>query len=425
LPTGTPPPAATIGGTGDFTVSVHGRYKVTVVNGGAKPAVTFNRLGDPLVPPPAPEVDPANWFIVGTVTNPAWTPANKSKSLTPVTGVAGSYSIDLDLVLGSQFKVKTGDTFESGRDLGFDKVTSVTTGLFSNVSGNINSLVSGKFRVTYAFAPSAGTITIAPLGWIGYSTVVTQGSTSTSIEYSNVPTADYGRNTQLRLTAPFDQTKQGVEFDFTGKVDDNYLFKVEGPNAVSAELLVKATGTDQKIIVPIVQLTTTQRATLNLLFVFARTDASTGTLVVRDWKYVDVVTPLAPEWRADGSGATVSVNQQGAMTFTYTTRGQFYLQNAQIAIVGFDGTKTSASVTFTGVSGQQYMFKFEYPGHTDNAEYLVTATGASQTLIIDLTKDKNNVPLTESIRATFNKFVVFSATAANAGSITVNPLTYA
>jgi hypothetical protein len=227
------------------------------------------------------------------------------------------------------------------------------------------------------------------------------------------------------LTAPFDQTKQGVEFDFTGKVDDNYLFKVEGPNSVAAELLVKATGTDQKIIVPIVQLTTTQRATLNLLLVFARTDASTGTLVVRDWKYVDVVTPLAPEWRADGSGATVSVNQQGAMTFTYTTRGEFYLQNAQIAIVGFDGTKTSASVTFTGVSGQQYMFKFEYPGHSNNAEYLVTATGASQTLIIDLTKDKDNVPLTESIRATFNKFVVFSATAANAGSITVNPLTYA
>jgi hypothetical protein len=417
LPSATP---VTIGGTDNFTVSVHGNYKVTLVNG-SKPAVTFDRLGDPIVAPPGPEVDPANWKIVGTMTTPGFTPSNNSLPLLPVSGVAGSYSIDLDLVLDSKFKVKTGDTWQTGRDLGFSAVTSVTTGLFVSDSGDIKSLVSGKFRVTYTFAPSAGTITIAPLGWIGYATVVTQGATSASIAYANVPTADWGRNSQLRLTAPFDQTKEGVEFDFTGKADDNYLFKVEGPLG-NSELLVKATGAEQKLIVPVVQLNPTQRAALNLFVIFARTDGSTGTIVVRDWKYVDSVTPAAPEWRAEG-GATAVMNGT-AMTFTYTARTDFWQQNAQIPVIGFDGTKSSVTIPFTGVAGQQYLFKFEYPGQTNNVEYPVTATGVAQTLVLDLSKDKNNAALTPEIRATFNKFVVFSLTPADAGSITVLPYYY-
>ena len=416
-------------GTGNFKAREHGSYTVTFVS---LPVLTRTfsivRNGDPIVPPPAIEVDPANWFIVGTVTTPNWTPTDKSKSLTPVAGVAGSYSVDLDLVFGSQFKVKTGDTFESGRDLGFDKVTSVTTGLFTDVGGNINSLVSGKFRVTFAFAPSAGTITIAPLGWIGYTNptaaqtlVVAQGATSASISYVNETPAKYDYNAQLRLTAPFDQTKEGVEFDFTGKAGDQYLFKVEGGGAAS-ELMATATGDAQKLIVPVVQLNATQRAGLNLFVIFARTDGSTGTIVVRDWKYVDSVTPAAPEWRAEG-GATAVMNGT-AMTFTYTARTNFYDQNAQIAIVGFDGSKTSVDVTFTGVTGQNYIFKFEYPNHTNNMEYTFTATGSEQTVSIDLTEDKNSGAITEAIRDTFSKFVVFSATPGDAGSITVMPWTY-
>jgi hypothetical protein len=411
LPSATP---ATIGGTDNFTVSVHGQYKVTVVNG-AKPGVTFDRLGDPIVPPPAPEVDPANWKIVGTMTTPGFTPSNNSLPLLPVSGVAGSYSIDLDLVLGSQFKVKTGDAWDTGRDLGFAAVTSVTTGLFSNVDGNINSLVSGKFRVTYAFAPSAGTITIAPLGWIGYATVVTQGTTSASIAYANVPTADWGRNSQLRLTAPFDQTKEGVEFDFTGKADDNYLFKVEGPLG-NSELLVKATGAEQKLIVPVVQLNATQRAALNLFVIFARTDASTGTIVVRDWKYVDSVTPVAPVWEAVGGGASVSMNDT-AMTFTYTTRaGGFYDQFAKLPVFGYDSSKTSLTVSFTGVAGQDYMFKVEFVG--GNREFIVAATGVAQTTTLDLSA------LTPEQRGLINLFVVFSYVKENAGSITITSWTY-
>jgi hypothetical protein len=412
LPSATP---VTIGGTDNFTVSVHGQYKVTVVNG-AKPGVTFDRLGDPIVPPPAPEVDPANWKIVGTMTTPGFTPSNNSLPLLPVSGVAGSYSIDLDLVLNSEFKVKTGDTWESGRDLGFDKVTSVTTGLFSNVGGNINSLVSGKFRVTFTFAPSAGTITIAPLGWIGYATVVTQGSTSASIAYVNPTPADWGKNTQLRLTAPFDQAKEGVEFDFTGKAGDEYLFKVEGPGGVASERFVTATGDAQKLIVPVVQLNATQRAALNLFVIFARTDASTGTIVVRDWKYVDSVTPVAPVWAAVGTSVSVTNN---VMTMTYTnTPATFWDQHAQIAVNAFDGSKTSVTVPFTGVASQEYMFKFEYPGHTNNVEFRAVATGAAQTVIMNLAN------LTPEIRATINKFVVFSTTTGASGSVTVSPYYY-
>ena len=411
LPSATP---VTIGGTDNFTVSVHGNYKVTLVNG-AKPAVTFNRLGDPIVPPPAPEVDPANWKIVGTMTTPGFTPSDNSLPLLPVSGVAGSYSIDLDLVLDSKFKVKTGDSWDTGRDLGFSAVTSVTTGLFVSDGGDIKSLVSGKFRVTFAFAPSAGTITIAPLGWIGYATVVTQGATSASIAYVNPTPADYGKNSQLRLTAPFDQTKEGVEFDFTGKADDNYLFKVEGPLG-NSELLVKATGAEQKLIVPVVQLNATQRAALNLFVIFARTDASTGTIVVRDWKYVDSVTPVAPVWEAVGSGASVSMNDT-AMTFTYTTRsGGFWDQYAKLPVFGYDSSKTSLTVSFTGVAGQEYMFKVEFVG--GNREFIVTATGVAQTTTLDLSA------LTPEQRGLINLFVVFSYVKENAGSITVNSWAY-
>jgi hypothetical protein len=405
-----------IGGSDNFEVTINGNYSVTIDDSVTPVKANFVRLGDPVVRVPVAETDPANWKIVGSLTTPAWTPSNNTLALTPVTGVAGAYSIDLDLVLGSQFKVKTGDTWETGRDLGFDKVTSVTTGLFSNEGGNINSLVSGKFRVTFTYAPSAGTITIAPLGWIGYSTVVTQGATSASIAYENPTPADWGRNTQLRLTAPFDQAKEGVEFDFTGKAGDEYLFKVEGPGGIASELMATATGDAQKFIVPVAQLTPTQRSAINLFVIFARTGGSTGTLVVRDWKYVDSVTPAAPEWRAEG-GATATMNGD-AMTFTYTARTNFWDQNAQINLLSFDGSKSSVTVPFTGVANQEYMFKFEYPGHTNNVEFRVIATGAAQTAVLNLE------PFTPEIRATFNKFVVFSFTPANAGSITVLPWYY-
>jgi azurin len=538
--------ADAISGSDNFEVTVNGNYSVTIDDSVSPLKANFVRLGAPVVRVPAPETDPANWFIVGSLTNPEWTPSDKSLALTPVTDVAGSYSIDLDLLVDQQFKVKTGDTWPTGRDLGFSAVTSNTAGLFANEGGNIKSLVSGKFRLTFTYAPSAGSITIEPLGWIGYSTVVTQGATSTSIAYVNPDPADWGRNTQLRLTAPFDQAKEGVEFDFTGKAGDQYLFKLEGGGAVS-ELMATATGDAQKFIVPVVSLTPAQRSGLNLFVIFARTNASTGTLVVRDWKYVDSVAPAAPEWLAinttvtvvnnvmtmaytntpnefwnqhaaiavigfdgskdsvtvpfngeagqeymfkfeypghtnnvefrvvatgapqttimnlasltaeirssinkfvvfstttgasgsvfvspyvytptwvgEGDGATVAVNA-GAMTFTYTSRPEFYSQNAQLPIIGFDGSKTSVSVTFTGVEDQEYIFKFEYPGHTHNAEYRFTATGVSQTVTIDITKDKNNAEITPAQRATFNKFVVFSAVNTSAGSITVTSLEY-
>jgi len=403
-------------GSGNFEVTINGNYSVTIDDSVSPVKANFVRLGAPIVTPPAPEVDPANWKIVGTMTTPGFNPSNNTLPLTPVTGVSGSYFIDLDLVVDSKFKVKTGDTWESGRDLGFGAVTSVTAGLFVSDNGDIKSLVSGKFRVTYAFAPSAGTITIAPLGWIGYTNVVTQGVSSTSIAYVNTKPANFGHNAQLRLTSAFDQTKEGVEFDFTGKANDQYMFKVEFPGGAASEKFVTATGDAQKVIVPVVQLSPTQRATLNLFVVFARTDESTGTLVVRGWKYVDSVTPDAPVWAAVGTSVSVTNN---VMTMTYTnTPGEFWNQRAEIAVNAFDGSKTSVTVPFTGVAGQEYMFKFEYPGHNNNVEFRAVATGAAQTVIMNLAN------LTPEIRATINKFVVFSTTTGASGSVTVSPYYY-
>jgi uncharacterized repeat protein (TIGR02543 family) len=404
-----------ISGTDNFEVNVNGNYSVTIDDSVSPVKINFVRLGDPIVAP-APEMEPADWFIVGNLTNPQWAPSNKSLALRPVTGVPGSYFIDLDLVLGNQFKLKTGDTWDTGRDLGFSTITSVTTGLFSNEGNNINSLVSGKFRVRINTTPSSEAITITPLGWIGYSTVVTQGATSTSIAYENPGPADWGRNTQLRLTAPFDQTKEGVEFDFTGKAGDEYFFKVEGPGGIASELMTTATGDAQKFVVPVDELTPTQRSAINLFVIFARTGGSSGTIVVRDWKYVDSVNPSSSQWV--GVGTTVNVNSN-VMTMSYTnTPGEFWNQHASLAVSGFVGSKTSVTVPFTGVAGQEYLFKFEYPGHTNNVELRVVATGTAQTATINLSA------LTQQQRSSINSFIVFSTTIGSSGSVVVSPYYY-
>jgi azurin len=216
----------------------------------------------------------------------------------------------------------------------------------------------------------------------------------------------------LPLAKKFTWNFTSVTVPFTGVANQEYMFKFEYPgHNNNVEFRVIATGAAQTAVLNLEPFTPAIRATFNKFVVFSFTPANAGSITVLPWYYT-------PVWTADGTGAAVSVNA-GAMTFTYTSRPEFYSQNAQIAVVGFDGSKTTVSVTFTGVANQSYIFKFEYPGHTHNAEYTFTATGVSQTETIDITKDKNNAEITSAQRATFNKFVVFSAVNTSAGSITV------
>ena len=432
LPTGTPPPAATIGGSDNFTVSVHGSYKVTVVNGGAKPAVTFNRLGDPIVPPPAPEVDPANWFLVGSITDDGtpysdWNPTDKEFAMIPVAGQTGVYEVTLALDPNDLFKVKTGDTWPpapgSGRDLGFAAITSQPAGTFGNDNGNIKALASGTFRIVFTFAPSAGSIAIQSTGWIGYGYGISETSTQTTVNYVG-SNPFYANSAQLNLLTPFNGTKQGVKFTFTGKANDTFMFKVEARGGINRESTdIVATGVEQTHIVSLATLSEAQRATLNLFIVFVKSPASTGTIVLKAWDYVDTVAPVAPQWVAVG-GVNVTTSN-GAMTMGYTTGPEeWWNTHAKIEMVGFDGTKTTVSVTFTGVQGHRYLFKFERPANRVDMEYEFIATGVEQTVTISLTVDRNNNPITEAFRNEIDLFVVFCKTTDVTGSVTVKPLVF-
>ena len=422
LPNATP---ATIGGTDNFTVSVHGSYKVTVVNGGAKPAVTFNRLGDPIVPPPAPEVDPANWFLVGSITDDGtpysgWNPTDKEFAMIPVTGQTGVYEVTLAFDPNDLFKVKTGDTWNTGRDVGFAAITSQPAGTFGNDNGNIKALASGTFRIVFTFAPSLGSIAIQSTGWIGYGFGISETSSQTTVNYV-APSPFYDKSAQLNLLTPFNGTKQGVKFTFTGKANDTYMFKVEARGGINRESEIVATGVEQTHIVSLATLSEAQRATLNLFIVFAKSPASTGTIVLKAWEYVDTVAPVAPQWV--GNGATVAMTGDD-MTMTYTTGAEWWNTFAKIEMAGFDGTKTTVSVTFTGVAGHRYLFKFERPADRANMEYFFDATGAEQTVTINLTLDRNNNPITQVSRSEIDLFVVFCATASVNGSVTVKPLVF-
>jgi hypothetical protein len=98
-------------------------------------------------------VDPASWFLVGSVTDPVWDPANNTLALLPVDGQTGVYAITLELALDSEFKVKTGASWAEGKDFGFDAVTDFPTDAFVSAGGNIKTLVAGSYVITFTFAP--------------------------------------------------------------------------------------------------------------------------------------------------------------------------------------------------------------------------------------------------------------------------------
>jgi hypothetical protein len=412
----------------NFETAVDGNYTVTFVSSSPlSKSLTILRNGNPLVPPPTPEVDPANWFLVGSITDDgsegsAWNPANKEFAMTPVAGQTGVYDITLSVEIDDLFKIKTGDTWSTGRDLGFGAITLQPSGVFGNDSGNIKALASGTFRIVFTFAPSAGSITVESTGWIGYGFDVTETPTQTTIGYVG-PDPFWNKNAQLNLLTPFNGTKQGVEFTFTGKAGDTYLFKVEARGGIFKETPVVATGSEQSHIVSLASFTEAQRNTLNLFIVFVQSPASEGTIVLNDWNYVDTVEVVAPEWVAVG-GVNVTTDE-GAMTMGYTTdAAEWWNTHAKIEIVGFDGTDTTVTVTFTGVAGHRYVFKFEGPDNRSRMEYGFDATGVEQVVTIDLTLDKDGNAITEASRSEIDLFVVFCATVEVTGTVTVEPLVY-
>lgn len=156
-------------------------------------------------------------------------------------------------------------------------------------------------------------------------------------------------------------------------------------------------------------------ATAGLEFKLGKSsDNFAGNLFVVDDVMIEVedATPT-PEWEGFG-GTTVTDNGDGSVDIAYDVTTEWWWDfSAQHLNLMLDGTTFNAiDFTFTGVAGQNYLFKVEYDGGA--REYGMAATGSEDVLTLDLTD------LTEAQKSSINKVVVFANGQGQTGTVTVS-----
>ena len=276
----------------DALLSANGNYYIdlviTEVDG---LSINLFRNGDATETAPALETDPEDWYLVGSVTdtgepNTAWNPADKSKALTPVVGKLGSYEISIELEVDDLFKVKTGGSWDLGRDIGFSGLISSPAGTFADDTGNIKVLVASSYTIRFNFIPSGGTIEITANGWLGYGMSIAETSEQMVMTYADIGGEWWNKNAQLNL-ASFDGTKTGITFTFTGVDTHDYLFKIEGTGAgAPVEASLVSDGTEQTITLDLSSKTEAERANLKLVVLFVKTAGASGSITVLPFTYV-------------------------------------------------------------------------------------------------------------------------------------------
>jgi ribonuclease HII len=240
--------------------------------------------------------------------------------------------------------------------------------------------------------------------WVAWGALTaTAVENGTEFTYTDTPTEWWNNNAQLAVES-FDGTKDAILFTFTGVLDQTYLFKIEG-GGVSQEISVTATGVSQVVELPLIALSETERAGLNLIIFFATTVGGSGTALVEGWEY-----PAAPAPAYIGYGMDVVIGDPD-VTITYTdiTVGAWWTKNVQGVIDSFDGTQTSVVFNFTGEDTQTYLFKVE--GNGVSREISAVADGTSQSITLDLSD------LTETERAGLVLLVIFCQTEGASGTL--------
>ncbi|MCF7930529.1 MAG: carbohydrate binding domain-containing protein [Acholeplasmataceae bacterium] len=250
--------------------------------------------------------------------------------------------------------------------------------------------------------------------WMGYgTTTVVETETNVTINYTDTAVEWWNNNAQLEVT-DFDGTMNQLLFTFTGVLGHEYLFKIEG-GGQAKELAIVGTGVEQELLLPLDLMTEAQRDGLNLIIVFVKTAGASGSLVLNTWEYGPVIEPTDPEWT--GYGTTTVAETETNVTITYTnTAVEWWNNNAQLPIVGFDGTKNQLLFTFTGVLGHEYLFKVEGGGQAK--ELAVVGTGVEQTLLLPLND------MTQAQREGLNLLIVFVKTETASGSLVLNTWEY-
>lgn len=337
------------------------------------------------------------------------------------------FNDNVTIDFGSEFNVLNGVTAvgDDYKDYS-DKVTYTSTATIS-ATHMLDTTVSGVVTINYRVsvgtivATKTRTITVRDEAyvepepeWKGYAVEVEAGDGQVTITYENTPDQWWNNNAQLAVK-DFDGTKNSVKFTFTGVATHTYLFKIEG-GGVAKETPIVADGTEQTVTLDLTLMTEAQRDGLNLIVVFVQTVGASGSVIVKDWTYGDTLVVEEPEWT--GYNFTVEQNETQA-TFTYpATPTEWWSNNAQLPVVGFDGKKESVVFTFTGVADHEYLFKVEGVPSSVNKEQAIIGTGSEQTLTLDLSS------WTEAQRSSIKLIVVFVKTVGASGSVTVKPWQY-
>ena len=206
--------------------------------------------------------------------------------------------------------------------------------------------------------------------------------------------------------AGFDPTNTTFDITFVGENGQTYLFKVEAAGvepAIAAEASIVADGTEQTVSIDLSAMTEEQRAALDLMVIFAQTEGASGSLTIMP------ISDLEVEWIAYG-------NMMFAYNVAYgQVASEWWNSNLQGVIDNFNPDATAIEFTFTGVAGQEYLFKIEDAG-SDPAvaiEQGFIATGSEQTVSIDLST------LTPEQRAELDLIIVFAKTVGETGVISL------
>jgi hypothetical protein len=131
---------------------------------------------------------------------------------------------------------------------------------------------------------------------------------------------------------------------------------------------------------------------------------------------INVVETLPKAQWVGYGGFSVSQTANNVTINYVNVPDPWYSDNAQLPVVGFDGSKSEINFQFTGVSGHNYLFKIEGAGSAKEVE--IVGTGSAQTVKIPLSE------FTSSQRAAFNLIIVFVKTPGLSGSIVINNWTY-
>ncbi len=314
------------------------------------------------------------------------------------------------------FKVEAGDFASETRLLVLDTMTTYEyTFTWEGATTDAASLlffVGGREHVItvenlVVYRNSAAVIPVDP-EWAGYGVDAVEGDGNVTVTYADTLTNWWEHNAQLAVI-DFDGTRESIAFTFTGPAGPEYLFKIEGGGNF-VETPIVADGNEQTHVLDLSGLTEEQRAGLNLIIFFVKTEGASGTAVINDWVYGE----QAPEFIGYGVDA-VTVDEVTTVTYA-DTLVNWWEHNAQLSVLNFNSSAIGIEFTFTGTAGHEYLFKVEGGGNF--VETPIVADGNVQTHVLDLSG------LTEEQRAGLNLIIFFVKTQGASGTVAINAFEY-